>query len=93
MTTNQTLMNQSNMKINQSIFLLCDHCLWTATYLSKLHINQIFGTNNICPACKYEQLSSFPITQDESFTYSHSRTRGLEVVFELENNLDVQRHS
>jgi hypothetical protein len=81
MTTNQTLMNQSNMKINQSIFLLCDHCLWTATCLSKLHINQILGTNNICPACKYEQLSSFPITQDESFTYSHSRTRGLEVVF------------
>jgi len=39
------------------------------------------GANNICPACKYEQLSSFPITPNESFTYSHSRTRGLEVVF------------
>ena len=43
MTTNQTLLNQA-FNANQSIFLLCDHCFWTATCLDKLHINHVLGT-------------------------------------------------
>ncbi len=81
MTTNQTLTNQITLNTSQSIFLLCDHCFWTGTCLGKLHINQVLGANSICPACKYEQLSSFPITANESFTYENSKTRGLEIVF------------
>ena len=81
MTTNETLTNQINLNTSQSIFLLCDHCLWTATCLGRLHINQVLGANSICPACKYGQLSSFPITANESFTYENSKTRGLEIVF------------
>jgi len=41
----------------------------------------VLGANSICPACKYGQLSSFPITANESFTYENSKTRGLEIVF------------
>jgi len=81
MTTNQSLISQTTLNINQSIFLLCDHCFWTATCLGKLHIKQILGANSICPMCKYEQLSSFPINANESFTYENSKTRGLEIVF------------
>jgi hypothetical protein len=81
MTTNQSLINEAALNLNQSIFLLCDHCLWTATCLDKLHIRQILGTNSLCPVCKYEQLSSFPITANESFTYRKSHARGLEIIF------------
>ena len=81
MTTNQTLINQCTFNTNQSIFLLCDHCFWTATSLGKSNINQVLGANNICPACKYERLSSFPITANESFSYENSKTRGLEIIF------------
>ena len=80
MTTNQTLLNQA-FNANQSIFLLCDHCFWTATCLDKLHINHVSGTNSICPVCKYQQLSSFPITANESFTYDYSSPKGLEISF------------
>ena len=80
MTTNQTLISQA-FKANQSIFLLCDHCFWTATCLDKLQINQVLGPNSICPVCKYQQLSSFPITTNESFTYDISSTKGLEISF------------
>ena len=86
MTSNQALTNQTTLNINRSIFLLCDHCFWTATCLDKLHIRQILGANSLCPACKYEQLSSFPITANESFTYENSRTRGIEIIFGIRSN-------
>lgn len=86
MTANQALTNQSTLYINQSIFLLCDHCYWTATCLGKLHIRQVLGANSLCPVCKYEQLSSFPITANESFTYENSPNRGIEIIFGIRSN-------
>lgn len=91
MTTNQALTNQTTLNINQSIFLLCDHCLWTATCLGKLHIRQILGANSLCPMCKYEQLSSFPITANESFTYENSRARGIEIVFGVRSKSNAHK--
>ena len=81
MITKQSLINQTTINPNQSIFLLCDHCFWTATCLGKIHIRHILGANSLCPVCKYEQLSSFPITRNESFTYENSQVRGLEIIF------------
>ena len=91
MITNQSLINQTTLNINQSIFLLCDHCFWTVTCLGKSHIEQILGANGICPACKYERLSSLPITANESFTYENSRSRGLEIVFGPRINPDTHQ--
>ena len=63
-----------------SIFLLCNKCLWAATYFDKNRLPD----RNTCPLCgtnnKYE-LSSFPIMTNESFTLSYDVKRGLEIEF------------
>lgn len=73
-----------SLKTKERIFLLCDHCLWTATCLDKKYLEElsyISETEYNCPSCKQEELSSFPITQNDSFRYSYSKRRGLEITF------------
>jgi hypothetical protein len=81
MIKTETIVKQANYKINESVFLLCDRCLWTVTCLNKIYLEEIFERDNTCPVCKYNQLSSFPITTNDSFTYNHSMARGLEITF------------
>ena len=61
------------------IFILCDSCYWCATYLDKTRI----PGENRCPQCdaNNNELTSFPITPNESFTFDHSDKRGVELEF------------
>lgn len=73
-----------DLKTKERIFMLCDRCLWTATCLNKKYLEElsdISETEYNCPLCKQEELSSFPITQNDSFTYNYSKRRGLEITF------------
>lgn len=62
-----------------SIFLLCNKCLWAATYFDKNRIPD----RNTCPLCgnNNNELSSFPIMSNESFIFSYDVKRGLEIEF------------
>jgi len=74
----------SNPKSNEKIFFVCDQCMWTVTCLDKKYFNELTNNSDIeysCPMCKEQQLSSFPLADSESFTYNHSRSRGLELKF------------
>jgi hypothetical protein len=63
-----------------SIFLLCNKCLWAATYFDK---NRLPPDRNTCPLCgtSNNELSSFPIMPNESFAFSYDAKRGLEIEF------------
>jgi hypothetical protein len=62
------------------VFILCDRCYWCATYLSNARMPT---DNNICPQCNANsnQLTSFPIAPNESFTYNYNEKRRVELEF------------
>ena len=61
------------------IFILCDSCYWCATYFDKTKV----PIDNICPECSVNnnELTSFPIMSDESFTFGYNEKRGVELEF------------
>ena len=76
-----TMDDSKNPKVNERIFLLCDHCFWTVTCLNKNYLQETVSKNNTCPRCNQDQLSSFPVMPNDSFTYSYSKKRGIELNF------------
>lgn len=76
-----TMDDPKNLKVNERIFLLCDQCFWTVTCLNKNCLQEIVSKNNTCPRCNQDQLSSFPVMPNDSFTYSYSKKRGIELNF------------
>ncbi|MGH9973324.1 MAG: hypothetical protein ACRD93_05455 [Nitrososphaeraceae archaeon] len=79
--TEMVMSDTKNPKANERVFLLCDHCFWTVTCLDKIYLQEILGKNNRCPLCNQAQLSSFPVMPNDSFTYSYSKKRGIELNF------------
>ena len=67
------------------VFLLCDRCYWCATYFTNARI----PTDNICPQCNANsnQLTSFPIAPNESFTFGYNQKRGVELEFRHRESL------
>jgi hypothetical protein len=65
-------------KSNERIFVVCDACFWATTYLDKSRLPVL---DSRCSRCQEVELSSFPILANESFTYTHSEKRGLELIF------------
>jgi hypothetical protein len=61
------------------LFILCDSCYWCATYFDKTRI----PGGNICPQCRANnnELTSFPIMSNESFTFDYNDKRGVELEF------------
>jgi hypothetical protein len=61
------------------IFILCDNCYWCATYIDKTRI----PGEDRCPQCNAnnDELTSFPIMSNESFTFDHNDKRGVELEF------------
>ena len=61
------------------LFILCDICYWCATYFEKTRI----PIGNKCPQCNANnnELSSFPIMPNESFTFVYNDKRGVELEF------------
>jgi hypothetical protein len=75
---------EKNAKSEERIFLLCDQCLWTVTCVDKKYLEELSDISDVeysCPLCKKDQLSSFPIAQNDSFRYSYSKGRGIEITF------------
>ena len=62
-----------------SVFVLCDTCYWCATYFDKTRIPR----ENKCLQCNANnnELSSFPIMPNESFTFIYNEKRGVELEF------------
>jgi hypothetical protein len=62
------------------IFILCDKCFWCATYVDKTRI----PGENRCPQCNANnnELTSFPIMSNESFTFDYNSKRGVELEFQ-----------
>jgi hypothetical protein len=69
--------------LSPPIFILCDKCYWCATYFDK---TKIPIDNNNCPQCNpnnNNELTSFPIMSNESFTFDYNDKRGVELEFKL----------
>jgi hypothetical protein len=67
--------------LSYSIFILCNKCLWSATYFDKNRLPY----ENRCPLCgtnnNNNELSSLPIMSNESYAFSYDAKRGLEIEF------------
>jgi hypothetical protein len=61
------------------LFILCDSCYWCATYFDKTRI----PVDNNCPQCSANnnELTSFPIMSNESFTFDYNDKLGVELGF------------
>ena len=61
------------------IFILCDRCYWCATYFN----NRRLPMDSNCPQhnANSNQLTSFPIAPNESFTFNYNDKRGIEFEF------------
>jgi hypothetical protein len=68
-----------NKSSSPPIFILCDKCYWCATYFD----NRRIPTDNNCPQCNANsnQLTSFPIASNESFTVNYNDKHGVELEF------------
>ncbi len=84
MVATEPPINTISPKIGERIFLLCDQCLWTATCLNKKYLEELSEISEeyySCPICKQDELSSFPISPNDSFRYNYSDSRGIEIKF------------
>ena len=68
---------KENPKQKETIFILCDSCLWSATFFG----NMLLPEGGRCPNCQNTELSSFPILPNESFVINHGGKRGVELRF------------
>jgi hypothetical protein len=85
MTASVELRYEGSTKSKERIFFLCEECLWSMTSLDKSHLEEIIGKESTCPRCFQDQLSSFPLVLNDSFTYGYSEKRGIEVKFGIAN--------
>ena len=79
MTPNVQLNYKDNTKSKERIFILCEDCLWSMTLLDKSHLEEIIGRHNTCPMCRQDDLSSFPLVLNESFTYDYTEHSGIDI--------------
>lgn len=70
--------DETNRKATEAIFVLCDNCHWAATFIDKSRLNLI---ENGCVMCEESLVSSFPILDNESFTFEITERRGVELNF------------
>ena len=71
-TSNKSIVRQ---KID---FLFCGSCFWCASYF-----NNYIQVITKCPSCSSssDNVESMPISNDEVYTFSHNRTRGITLKF------------
>lgn len=70
--------NETNRRAKEAIFVLCDNCFWAATFIDKARLDVI---ENGCIVCNESLVSSFPILDNESFTFDLNERRGVELKF------------
>lgn len=81
MSTHPEINSKENPKIKERIFILCEDCMWSVTSFDKSRLFKVIGEDGLCPMCCQDQLSSFPLMSDDSFTYRYSEKKGIEVKF------------
>ena len=81
MSSNVEINSNRNPKSKERIFILCEDCMWSVTSWDKSRLFVDVGKNGICPICHQDQLSSFPLITNDSFTYRYSEKNGIEVKF------------
>lgn len=70
--------NETNRRAKEAIFVLCDNCFWAATFIDKSRLDII---EKGCIVCDESLVSSFPILDNESFTFDLTERRGVELKF------------
>jgi hypothetical protein len=70
---------RDHIKSSPPIFILCDSCYWCATYFDKTRT----PVDNACPQCgaNNNELTSFPITSNEAFTFDYNDKHEVELEF------------
>ena len=70
---------EKSSSLSAPIFVLCDSCYWCATYFDKAGMPE----DNVCHRCgaNNNELTSFPIAPNESFTVNYNKKRGIEFEF------------
>jgi len=66
------------------VFVLCEGCYWSATFLDKYRVRkgEVNDDDTKCPHCDANgSLSSLPIMTNESFTFNYTVKRGIELEF------------
>ncbi|HKU48910.1 MAG TPA: hypothetical protein VJP79_03075 [Nitrososphaera sp.] len=56
-------------------FLICDYCFWAASAIGSRRREVV-----TCPKCE-QQLSKIPLGNNERFTFSREKERGVELSF------------
>jgi len=79
MSRHAEINSKENPKVRERIFFLCEDCMWSVTCFDKSRLFKVIGED--CPVCHQDQLSSFPLILNDSFTYRYSEKRGIEVKF------------
>jgi hypothetical protein len=59
----------------QRLFVICDDCFWVA---SAIDADKFDATS--CPLCS-KHISSAPLADNESYSYTYNERRGVEVDF------------
>jgi hypothetical protein len=75
----QSLIDKRHDHSSPPIFVLCDECYWCTTYFNKTRM----PVDNTCPqssANNNNELTSFPIMTNESFTFDYN-SNGVELEF------------
>lgn len=75
--------NGTSRRANEAVFVLCDNCYWAATFIDKSKLNII---EDGCILCNESLVSSFPILDNESFTFDYTERRGVELNFGVRRN-------
>ena len=69
------LYNDSSLKLQRE-FLICDFCFWAASAICIRRHDVV-----TCPQCK-AVVSRIPVSDNERFTFSYDKKRGVELAFE-----------
>lgn len=77
--------NEIARKAKEAIFVLCENCYWAATFIDRTKLQVI---ENGCILCEESLISSFPILDNESFTFDISERRGVELNFGVRRKKD-----
>jgi hypothetical protein len=71
--------DQFQLSTSSPVFVLCNTCYWCASYFDKTRI----PGDNTCPKCtaNNNELTSFPIASNESFTFDNNDKGGVELEY------------
>jgi hypothetical protein len=73
---NQQIDTNGYYKVARELyFLICDSCLWCASYFG----NEM--TNIKCPLCHKGKIDCMPIGDDEMYSFNHNTSRAVELMF------------